>query len=346
MFGAELRNSSGNLAFSSTYKNYILHGIFSPTSYVYLRNLPVSAFISMGSNISYNFLPFVQTIDGSAAGVTKIIVSDSSGTLGAYTSYAGNPFGAPSGQTGTSINYQMLESFQPYVGMTVNFGSLGGSSAVVTSITPYLSYYSGGSTQCMTITFDRTVTQPSSAYLYSSEIINQSFVQLQLNGSSSSYSNYKVFAFKQILSPVNSGYGMRIFDASGNPTFDSNQKILFIKARSIVNPQTTDVTTPTLPTLSVGAGSIPTNAAILSSVITRYDQCADNPSPWYQSYPPYPNKNVQSRIVVFNKNNSSSFKMVGVGVIDEAGVSGTAYSFYKAYPGLSCVLAIDTDYYV
>jgi hypothetical protein len=165
------------------------------------------------------------------------------------------------------------------------------------------------------------------------------------NGGSTTTTQWEVYVFEEINGAVGSGYGMRAYDSSGNVTFDSNQKILKLAgvartpyiAAGALNP---------LPTITLEAGTVPTNHAIFCVSMGKYDRMGDNPSAFYKA------KSVQRQAIHVKRSSSTQLLCDGTGLYDSYYTSPSDPTFVESpsfliggSPGNAQILVIDTDNY-
>lgn len=90
------------------------------------------------------------------------------------------------------------------------------------------------------------------------------YIRVFTGNISSETPNHKLYLFAKISQTVGSGYGMRMYNSSGNITFDSNQRMLVLAGRG-TTPSTTlnyPDSSGTILTIPLDEGTIPTNYAI------------------------------------------------------------------------------------
>lgn len=197
------------------------------------------------------------------------------------------------------------------------------------------------------IPFVRSVSGNTVGIFYIERIATTQQVRIRClaNGGPSSTSNWEVYVFNEISPTAPSGYGMRTFDAGGNLTFDSSQRVLRVAGaarspaipRGAVNP---------LPTINLDAGIVPTNYAVFCTSMGKYDRMGDNPSAFYRP------KSVQRQGIHVRRISSTQLLCDGTGIFDQLYFAPDSPFFNEspsflpvAAPGGSEILVIDTDDY-
>lgn len=196
------------------------------------------------------------------------------------------------------------------------------------------------------IPFVRSVSGTTVGIFYIERMSNQQVrIRCLANGGPSTTTNYEVYVFSEIVASAPTGYGMRTFDASGNLTFDSNQKLLRVVGAARCPLIPSGPRNP-LPTINLDAGTVPVNHAIFCTSMGKYDRMGDNPSAFY-----YP-KSVQRQGIHVRRLSSTQLLCDGTGLFDSLYFSPGDPSFNESpsfipvqCPGGAQILVIDTNDY-
>lgn len=347
-YGLNVINTSGQNLITHNRKNLVLKGVYTPNEFAYTAKAsatdprPSSYTVTTNLNYTGTELIFIYAYDQSPVSL-----------LGAWNSNGGVQIGAvqfPPGQSASSF-YQIYGNLQPWsryksqpeVGKVVSY--YGGPSATINSIVwsrdPATSRYSR-----VFMTFSNTMYfVGGSEQLYCASDVGKLVVCFGIDGSNPNPNNYRVLVFDSISNTNSSGYGLQAWDASGQPIFDTSQKMLSIKAVGI---------TPSLPNSSGNGsvipystlqnnykvaplwGAIPSNAAYCNQNMGRYlennsTNIFGNPVFWGITY----------------VNDSGYFmpKKCATSGVAQTGVSGSNETFWGYNTG-SYILAIDASQYI
>lgn len=102
------------------------------------------------------------------------------------------------------------------------------------------------------------------------------FVRVWTGNASSEIQNHRVYLFGRIRPPTGGGHGMRIYNSSGDITFDSQQRMLILSGRGITPQGTLNYadSNSELLTINLQEGTIPSqyavNTVFLGSGATQY----------------------------------------------------------------------------
>lgn len=268
-YGMELKNNNGETCYSTEFKSSVYQGKLNPVVVQVNGSYSIRAFFVIPFGYT-NILPFFSTGDSSPVSLLQIRYNPT-GLTSLYSAAA---------QSGTTLSFNFNANFLPGAG---NWGypRIGD---IVKGAT-ILSFSVAGSS--VTINFNSSISFASAEQLQSTSLAGTYSCIAAVQSANLSLSNYVLRIFSTNVSSSSSGYGMQMFDSSGNFIFNSNNPILSISAsyKSIASSQGAvgSPTTNPLPTFSVDSGSIPSNYSVMQTVFGRlltssvYAPAGENP---------------------------------------------------------------------
>jgi hypothetical protein len=345
VFSAKLFASDGRTAFRADYKNYVYKGKYNPSvvsSTSVTGTTQATGFQIILPRGTGNILPFVRSVGGQTVGVYYI--QTDAMVFGGY---------AAANASGTSIQYRVSGTVLPPwdtnipVSVQTSSGSYV-SRTMVSYTTPVYGSWNVGSLTVYgyttTITFNASVTVSQYGNLEIQDM--RKIINCSCNGGSTTTTQWEVYVFEEIAGAVGSGYGMRAYDASGNVTFDSNQQILKLAGVARTPTMASGALNP-LPTITLEAGTVPTNHAIYCPSMGKYERFGDNPSAFYKV------KSVQRQAIHVKRLSSSQLLCDGTGLYmayytssptDPTFIEGSS-TVIGGSPGNAEILVINTDNY-
>lgn len=239
--------------------------------------------------------PVIQQAGSATVTYTGLLKNDAAGTSNVHTFTCPISWAAAADLSSFKVGDTVAVAFKVATNLRTDPGYIQFQEptayAVITSITS--NYYSGGTTIGVpryTITFDRAIYVNYTQHLLNvtAAQTNRSNVTAYINhGTNINNSNCEFYVFCRMNNNAvvsNSQYGIRLYDSTGDCTFDSNRRALNIAARSnspdfsTLSPALAGgwkypsgiYTSSVLPNYSVDVGTIPTNWAIGSSGYLGY----------------------------------------------------------------------------
>lgn len=344
--GLKIINNSSQVLVSDVYRGLALKGVFTPqpygpNTYVNANAIKRSTMTTI-TNLPYTGteMIFVYSADGSPVSIDTAWPADS-------TVFMNSGFRQINSTT-IDINLAQWTRFKPQPQAGMDLSLFGGAFFLVGGVAWNVQSYATSNVR-LTCPNGYTVGNNTSLFFRSNTFTGSLVVTIGTNGIQNDPNNYRVLVFDTVSSaPTTGAYGLRVFNGSGEFTFDSSKKMLAVAAVGVIPtlPNNTVVSLSSLQNnYSVAPlfGSIPANPAFLNNTLARHvsysNQGSGNPYDGYVQYG-----------LSYNQI-GGNFSPVHTGTTGSALPNGSATGandtiFSYGYGGSTYVMAIDASLYI